>query len=115
MKKFITIFSALTLIFITSCKTNSETSYVFDTYGVSVQSAKTMKPDTLNTAQMDSVLKADNLPAIQKWVSANHTDAETKRTNTYKTLYDNTTNVIYTIKIINNNMYILSKRKLSVR
>jgi hypothetical protein len=68
--------------------------------------------DTLTVVQFDSLITADNLPAYKKWIKTYLKDAETNESIEYSTLYDKTTDIIYTIKYLTTNKkYVVLKRK----
>jgi hypothetical protein len=112
MKKIFVIFSLATALVFASCATQKEN---VGTYGVSATSAQTMRPDTLDNAKVDSLLKADSLPAIKKWTTSSFVDEETHVTSTYRTLYDQTTNTIYTLKTLADGRFVLIKRVIRTR
>ena len=115
MKKLFTLISILSVLFISSCGSYKNATDVDGTCGVSVIKAITAKPDTLTVAQMDSVVKVDRLPALNKWVQNVYKDESTLTNIVYKTLYDKSSNTVYTVKILNNSVYVLSKRTLQTR
>lgn len=83
-----------------------------NTYGVSIKNIKTLSLDTLTVVQFDSLITADKLPAYKKWVKTYLKDAETNESIEYSTLYDKTTDIIYTIKYLKTNKkYVVLKRK----
>lgn len=77
---------------------------------VDVQHAYTLPTCTLNIAQMDSMIKADELPVISKWTKSQYKDEETQMTTEYMTLFDKTSNTVYTVKTLNRRQYVISKR-----
>ena len=113
MKKLFTLISILSVLFISSCSSYKKSTDMM--YGVSVTKAITAKPDTLTVAQMDSVVKVDKLPVLNKWVQNVYKDESTLTNIVYKTLYDKSSNTVYTVKILNNSVYVLSKRTLQTR
>lgn len=113
MKKIFSLITLFGALLITSCHTSKIVST--DNYSVSVAKAVTSKPDTLNAQQMDSVINADKLPALAKWVQNVYKDESTFAVVTYKTLYDKSTNTVYTVKILNSSVYVLSKRSLQTK
>lgn len=115
MKKLFTLISILSVLFILSCGSYKNATDIDGTYGVSVTKAITAKPDTLTVAQMDSVIKVDRLPVLNKWVQDVYKDESTLTNIVYRTLYDKTSNTVYTVKILNNSVYVLSKRTLQIR
>jgi hypothetical protein len=82
-------------------------------YGVNIKSVKEMGYDTLNIFQLDSVVKADTLPAFSKWTKTYLKEAETNKQYVYSLLYDYQKGIIYTIKNIPNDStkFIMQKRK----
>ena len=115
MKKLFTLISILSVLFISSCGSYKNSTDIDMMYGVSVTKAITAKPDTLTVAQMDSVVKVDKLPVLNKWVQNVYKDESTLTNIVYKTLYDKSSNTVYTVKILNNSVYVLSKRTLPTR
>lgn len=77
---------------------------------VDVQHAHTLPTCTLSIAQMDSMIKADELPQLDKWTKNNLQDYETKTNTEYMTLFDKTSNTVYTVKTLNRRQYVVSKR-----
>ena len=115
MKKLIFAFVVFTSMCVASCHTTK----VVDeqdgaTYGVSAQAAQTFRPETLSVAGIDSLLKADRLPAVKKWSAAYYKDDETNERNEYRTLYDRTSWTVYTLKKIGSEQWVLVKRMLKV-
>ena len=108
MKKLFTLISILSVLFISSCSSYKKSTDIDMMYGVSVTKAITAKPDTLTVAQMDSVVKVDKLPVLNKWVQNVYKDESTLTNIVYKTLYDKSSNTVYTVKILNNSVYVLS-------
>lgn len=82
-------------------------------FGVNVTKAHTFEPCTLNVSQMDSMISTDKLPVLNKWTKQTLSDEETKIMNDYMTLYDKTSNIVYTVKKISLKDYVVSKRQLS--
>ena len=114
MKRIIFIISTICIVCMTACKTK-EVSSSENIYGVSISSAKTLKPDTLNAAGLDSLVKADKLPAFSKWVAAAFIDDETQTTYYFRTLFDSRSNIVYTVKSLNPSLFVVSKRKLATK
>lgn len=112
MRKF--LFVAVVSAFVgMSCSISRHASTDSDNiYGVSVQSALTMKPETLSVAGLDSLLRTDRLPRLSKWTKSSFQDDESNVYSVYRTLYDNTTNTIYTLKELNAQTLVLTKRRL---
>lgn len=113
MKKFSYIIALLTILFCFGCKSLNEQQEL--TYGVSATSARTYGPDTLLTVQMDSVVKHDKLPVIAKWVRSEYKDYESNKIVVCRTLYDQTSSTVYTVKELGNGVFVMSKRVLRVR
>lgn len=113
MKHILFIISTICIICITACK--SKEALTDNTYGVSIASAKTFKPDTLTAAGIDSLVKVDKLPAFSKWVSAMFIDDESNISYKFKTIFDNRTNIVYTVKTLNQTLFVVSKRKLTTK
>lgn len=82
-------------------------------FGVGVTSAYTYENDTLDVNGIDSMLVVDKLPKVEKWASLGMKDAETSVGYKYSTLYDRTSGIVYTIKQIGNEKYVVSKRILN--
>ena len=113
MKRLIGFFIISLFLSLSGCKTASvENDW---TFGVSATNIWTTGPDTLCVAQMDSVVKADRLPIVDKWSKSVFKDYETNENYMYHTLYDKTSNTIYTIKVLGTETYVMSKRKITVR
>ena len=68
------------------------------------------QPDTLDNRRIDSLLTADRLPAVQRWASSTYIDDESGRASQYRTLYDRSTNTIYTLKTLTDRRFVLIKR-----
>jgi hypothetical protein len=115
MKKLVYTIITIGIMAVCGCNPTKNVADNSETYGVHVTGAKTSKPDTLNVAQVDSFIRHDRLPRLEKWTASAFVDDETGKAYTYKTLYDNTTKTVYTVKILNNDVYVLSKRFLNVR
>lgn len=110
MKKLLYLF--VTLVLVCSCDQTKKTIND-NTYGVSVENVKSMGIDTLTAVQVDSMTKHDKLPNKSKWVKTYLKDEETKTGYEYTTLYDRTSNIVYTIKYLKNeNVYVVKKRKI---
>lgn len=112
MRKIVYIFVTAMMLSIVGCKTQQapvtpETSV----YGVSVQGAWTLKPETLTVAGVDSLIRVDKLPKIEKWTSTTFEDDETGTKLVYRTLFDKTTGIIYTLKFMDKQTTVLSKRR----
>lgn len=114
MRKIFYIISFVAALSFSACHT-TETATGDGTYGVAVQSNKTSKPDTINSIGLDSLVRVDRLPKVQKWATSTFVDDETGKPIVYRTLYDRTTNTIYTIKILEQNVFVLSKKYLRTR
>lgn len=117
--KFILVGSLLSLTFsFSSCdlKQNTGNNKSNDSiYSVSVKSVRTMKNDTLDILQLDSLTKADKLPSYQKWVKTPIKDGDDNTAYEYSTLYDKTTGIIYTIKQLKNKRYVVQKKKTTTK
>lgn len=81
-----------------------------DTFGVTVDSVVTMSLDTLNIAQMDSMCVADELPAYANWTKTYLKDGSINKGFEWATLYDPTTGIVYTVKNIGNDKFVVMKR-----
>lgn len=112
MKKLILIASVTLALMMGSCATHKETT---NTYGVSATSAQTFNPDTLDNQKVDSLLRVDNLPAIKKWATSTFVDEESRTAIVYRTLYDRTSNTIYTLKTLPDGRFVLIKRAIATR
>lgn len=77
---------------------------------VDVQHAHTLPTCTLSIEQVDSMIMADKLPVLSKWTKNQFKDYETATTTDYMTLFDKTTNTVYTVKTLNRRQYVVSKR-----
>ena len=111
MRKIFYIISFVAALSFSACHT-TETTTTNGIYGVSVQGNKTSKPDTLNSIGLDSMVRVDRLPKVQKWATSTFVDDETGKAIVYRTLYDRTTNTIYTLKTLDQNVFVLSKKYL---
>ena len=100
--------------FIASCAPtkNIQSNDSDNTYGVYVQAALTLRPETLDVAGIDSMLQHDQLPLTRKWATASYVDEESGVRQIYRTLYDRSTQIIYTIKELGNNVFVVSKRQI---
>ena len=117
MKKLFYVFITAAMFTICSCHTqksgvNTDGDNI---YGVNVQQAWTLKPETLNVAGIDSLRKADKLPKIEKWTSSSFTDDENNVRSIYRTLYDRTTGIVYTLKQLDANTSVLTKRIIKTK
>lgn len=110
MKKLFYIFVTAAMLTICSCHTQQTSVSTDGIYGVSVQQAWTLKPETLSVAGIDSLRKADKLPKIEKWTTSSFTDDENNVRSIYRTLYDRTTGIVYTLKQLDANTSVLTKR-----
>lgn len=116
MKYFSYVLSVMTIITVLCCCSSSKNSInTLGVYGVSVSKAQIIKPDTLNYIQIDSVMRVDALPVLDKWTTSTFKDEESGTMMSYKTLFDKSTNIVYTIKILDNNTFVLSKKVVQVR
>ena len=117
--KYILLGSLLCLTFsFNSCdlKQNTGNNKSNDSiYSVSIKSVKTMKNDTLDILQLDSLTKADKLPEYNKWIKTPIKDGDDNNLYEYSTLYDKTTGIIYTIKQIKHNQYVVQKKKTTAK
>jgi hypothetical protein len=112
MRKILFVAAAFALMTIgMSCSTQKQATDE-PVYGVSVQTAQTLKPETLTVAGLDSLLKTDKLPRLAKWTKSVFQDDETNVYNVYRTLYDQSTYTIYTLKELNTQTLVLTKRRL---
>lgn len=117
MKKiFSTIAIALCIAF-TSCKTGQDVVQTDNpnSFGVSATASSVSKPDTLDAMKIDSLVRVDRLPVINKWTSSIYVDDENNRAYTYRTLYDRSTNIIYTLKALSDGRFVLIKRTIKTR
>lgn len=115
MKKFFFSIVVVATLFC-SCKTGQTiTDQDENTFGVSATSAKTSQPDTLGVAGVDSLLRVDFLPAVSKWPVSYFRDEETGAKLEFRTLFDRTTNTIYTLKTLADGRRVLIKRSVRVR
>jgi hypothetical protein len=116
MKKIFSIIAVSLCIALSACKTGQEVSTERpNSYGVSVTASSATKPDTLTAQRVDSLIYVDKLPTINKWVSSVYIDEETKCGYEFWTLYDRTTNIIYTLKLLPDNRFVMIKRTLKTR
>ena len=107
MKNFYLIFSITISFVFGSCVTQKEPPI---TYGVSATGVQLTQPDTLDNLKIDSLLKVDRLPSVNKWTSSSFVDDETQVRSTYRTLYDKKTNTIYTLKFLRDGRCVLVKK-----
>ena len=113
MRKILFVATAFALMTLgMSCSSSRQAVSTENTYGVSVQSAYTMKPETLTVVSLDSLLKTDKLPRLAKWTKSAFKDDESNTYNVFRTLYDRSTNTIYTLKELNAQTLVLTKRRL---
>lgn len=117
MKKILSILSLTVCIALASCKTGQtvQTDELNGTYGVAVTSSSVTAPDTLDNYKIDSLLRVDRLPAIHKWASSVYIDDENGKASQYRTLYDRSTNTIYTLKTLADQRFVLIKRIIKTR
>lgn len=114
MKKIFSTIAIGLCIALASCKTSQDVSTP-GSYGVSAVASSVTKPDTLDAQKTDSLLRVDCLPAINKWASSVYIDDESGREFTYRTLYDRSTNTIYTLKTLSDGRLVLIKRHIKTR
>lgn len=81
-----------------------------DAFGVTVDSVVTMSLDTLTVSQMDSMIVADELPVYSDWAKTYLKDGSNNKGYEWATLYDPTTGIVYTVKNIGNEQYVVMKR-----
>lgn len=71
-----------------------------------------MKNDTLSIIQLDSLIKADNLPQYNKWVKTSIKDGDNNKSYEYGTLFDKNSGIIYTVKSLRDkSVYVVQKKK----
>ena len=92
-----------------------ETNAVHKAFSDSNAILKTMKNDTLDILQLDSLTKADKLPEYNKWIKTPIKDGDDNNVYEYSTLYDKTTGIIYTVKQIKHNQYVVQKKKTTAK
>lgn len=113
-KKFITkiftIVSVMALILLAACKTQTETVVTDSGLSYAPNWTKSFAPDTLSVSQLDSVSVADRLPSFNKWRSSVFKDNETSKNTVYFTILDPETNIIYTVKQLEKDKYVLFKK-----
>ena len=109
MKKIFSILTLSVCIALISCKTGQTVSGD-STYGVQATQSSVTKPDTLDNQKIDSLLRVDHLPAVKKWASSVYIDDENGQASQYRTLYDRSTNTIYTLKALSDGRFVLIKR-----
>lgn len=114
MKKLLYLFVCLTMV--CSCNPTKKNVNDNNVYSVSVENVKSMGIDTLTSIQVDSMTKHDKLPNKSKWVKTYLKDEESKTGYEYTTLYDRTSNIVYTVKFLKDkNVYVVKKRKISTK
>lgn len=114
MKKLLYLF--VSLILVCSCNPTKKVTDNDGVYSVAVQNIKSMGIDTLTDIQVDSMTKHDKLPNKSKWVKTYLKDEESKIGYEYTTLYDRTSNIVYTVKFLKDkNVYVVKKRKISTK
>lgn len=106
---FVTAGITLALIF-AACTSQKES---VSTFGINATDARTFSPDTIDVLGVDSLMKADDLPDIGRWASSTFVDDETHRAFIYRTLYDRTSGIIYTLKTLQDGRFVLIKRSVS--
>lgn len=111
--KYILFGSLLSLtVSFNSCGTKENTQKNDSTYSVSINSVRTMKNDTLNTIQLDSMIKADALPQYSKWIKTSIKDGDNNKAYEYGTLFDKNSGIIYTVKSLRDkSVYVVQKKK----
>ena len=115
MKKLIAIIGIASMLSLFGCgpTKNVASEDGENSYGMSVVNAKQWKPDTLTSVKVDSMLVADKLPALNKWNKSAFKDYETNVGYTYYNLFDKTTNIMYTIKVLDTDIYVISKKRVT--
>ena len=112
MKKIYLYLITSIVLLLAGCKTAQQPT-IFGGGNVNVSTAKSMGPDTLTVIQIDSMVVADKLPAINKWNASRMKDHETGIQYIYSTLYDPTSKIIYTVKVLSDNeLYVVMKRQI---
>ena len=66
----------------------------------------------LSIYQLDSVIKADKLPIVNKWIESSYKDFETNEPIILRTLYieNDTASLVYRVENIGNDSVFLTKR-----
>ena len=115
MKKLIAIIGIASMLSLFGCGStkNVVSEDGENSYGMSVVNAKQWKPDTLTSVKVDSMLVADKLPTLNKWNKSIFKDYETNVGYTYYNLFDKTTNIMYTIKVLGTDIYVVSKKRVT--
>lgn len=115
MKRIYSFFIVFMAVVLIGCKTTESVS-TFGSGNVNVTSVKKLSIDTLTVIQVDSMINVDKLPVLKKWKSSKMTDYETGKPYVYSTLYDTTSNIIYTVKTLGNNeIYVVMKRRMGIK
>ena len=111
--KYILLGSLLSLmVSFNSCGTKNNNQVKDSVYSVSITSVRTMNNDTLNSAQLDSLIMIDSLPQYDKWIKTSIKDADNNKAYEYGTLYDKNSGIIYTVKSLRDkSVYVVQKKK----
>lgn len=111
--KYILFGSLLSLmVSFSSCGTKNNSQGNDSTYSVSIKSVRTMKNDTLNSVQLDSLITVDSLPQYSKWIKTSIKDGDNNKAYEYGTLYDKNSGIIYTVKSLRDkSVYVVQKKK----
>ena len=80
-------------------------------YGVSITSVKYIGIDTLNIFQLDSIIKSDTLPEFNNWSKTYIKDGENNFPYQYSVLYNRENGFIYTVKQLEDSVYVLQRKE----
>lgn len=105
------LFSLLSILFfICSCSTINTSR--LGSYNISIKDNYVYIYDTINQRQLDSIIIADTLPGLQKWVKSHITEYENNIKYNYYYYLKKSNNISYTLKEIKDSYFILNKKKL---
>ena len=82
-----------------SCGSVSRTT-AEKTQTISVKESNSIGIDTLSLQQMDYMMAADDIPELSKWSEISLRDYETNGACVYKILFDQTTGITYSVKVL---------------
>lgn len=109
--KFFLFISLAFVLF--SCGHNNLSTSNDNLFGYSPDFVQRTSIDTLTLVQVDSIISVDKLKSLNTWKTTNLTDFESNITYKTAVYYKATTKTIYTIKFLQNKLYVVEKKKMN--